>query len=107
MTSGIVLGCYAVVSLITARLLYARWRGEMKALGGFELYCRKCRAYAASLASDHETVLRVIIAALFWPLALLVFAVVFRPPPTAAERAATEARLKARIAELEREAGLS
>ena len=107
MIAGVVLGCYAVAWLLTARVLYGRWRGELTRLDGFDHYCRECRSYSRSLASDHETVIRVIVAALFWPLTLMVFLVVFRPPPTAAERAAAEKKLKARIAELEREAGLT
>jgi hypothetical protein len=106
MIAAIIAGCYALAALFAARVLYGRWRSELMALGSFEHYCNNCRTLRYALATDREAAMRAMAAAVAWPLTLLVFAVVFRPPPTATERAAAEAKLKSRIAELEKELGV-
>jgi hypothetical protein len=98
MTAGIVLACYAVAWLAFARLLYGRWR--VTGLHHWEI-----GGYYSD-ARDPEIAGRAMLAALLWPTVILTALVRFRPPPTAAERAAHEKKLKARIAELEREAGI-
>ncbi len=98
MTAGIILGCYGLAWLFTARLLYGRWRGELVSWSSDSWNKHKAR--------EPETAARAMMAALAWPLVLLVGFVRFRPPPTAAEQAAENARLTGRIAELEREAGI-
>ena len=114
MIAGIVLGCYAVTWLLTARILFARWRGadvgrrdcHRHGSEHHRFKSDKC-CYDSTSAADGEAAFYAITAAVAWPLVLLVAAVRFRPPPTAAERAEAEKKLKARIAELEREAGLT
>lgn len=81
---------WAAMTVATARLLYGRWRGRLT-------------AFAASweTAGNGETAARALASALFWPLVLLLAAVMFRPPPTEKERAEAE---KARAAEAEEQA---
>jgi hypothetical protein len=101
--AGIVLSCYAVAWLVTARVLYGRWRASPTAISSWnnDVYSHRLAA------ANPEIAARAMLAALLWPFLLLAAVVRFRPPPTAAERAAVEKELKARIAELEREAGIS
>jgi hypothetical protein len=94
MIAGIVTGCYAAAWLLTARLLYGRWRGEWQ-------------NYRGQYSLPSYVAAAVMAIAVVWPLVWCAALVMFRPPPTAAERATAEARLKARVAELEREAGIT
>jgi hypothetical protein len=102
MITGIVLGCYAVAWLFTARVLYGRWRGVIKPR---PFQCWSCWSDLGA-ARDAEVAAWAIIAGALWPAALLVALVVFRPPPTAAEQAAENAKLTKRIGDLERELNL-
>jgi hypothetical protein len=70
--------------LITARVLYARWRGRQTALG------------------DAETVLWAMLGALIWPLLALAAVVRWQPRLKRRRRKLTEAEL----AEIEREVGV-
>jgi hypothetical protein len=70
--------------LITARVLYARWRGRQTAL------------------SDAETALWAMLAALIWLLLLLAAIVRWQPRRRRRRRKLTEAEL----AEIEREVGV-
>jgi hypothetical protein len=104
MLTALIRGVYAVVWLLTTRWLYGRWRGALRPFTSSS-WCDKCFGNARHVG-EPETAARAIITGLAWPLALLVVTVVFRPPPTAAERAEAERRLRARVAELERELGI-
>ena len=95
MITGIILGCYAVAWLFTARVFYGRNRGEWVKDGHTTRTVAPGQVAAGAMA-----------LALVWPLMWCAALVMFRPPPTAAERAAENARLTKRIAQLEREAGI-
>jgi hypothetical protein len=107
-------GCYALAWLVTARLLYARWRGRLDGRRDCNKHGRqrtrltsaRC-CYDDTSTSDGENATFAMLGALFWPVVLVTAVVRFRPPPTVAERAEVEAKLKTRIAELEREAGVT
>ncbi len=106
-------GAYFALWLLTARTLYARWRVNWDMSrhscpvhgdphrGSWQKCCFDQPADALGAAAA-----AAMAVALLWPMVLLVALVRFRPPPTAAERAETENRLTARVAELERELGM-
>jgi hypothetical protein len=105
-------GMYFALWLLIARRLYARWReSEHKNLPcprhGMppRMSYYKC-CYDKPAVESSAAAALAMAAALLWPMVLLTALVRFRPPPTAAERAATEARLTARVAELEAELGM-
>jgi hypothetical protein len=122
MTALIIAGICAAAWLLTARWLYGRWRGRQvgrRCCGrhGSSENRRYLRAgeccYDAARSSDGEAAACAMAAALVFPLVWLTALIRFRPPPTAAERAAKEAEdaaklaaLQARNAELERELGI-
>jgi hypothetical protein len=118
MIAGIVLGWYALAWLATARALYGRWHGRITGARDCNTHGtekeRERRVlrhgpccYDETHTGNGENAAFAMLTALLWPLVLFTAAVRFRPPPTAAERAAADAKLKARIAELERENGLT
>ena len=116
MITGAILGCYALAWLFTARSLYHRWRS-------IETSARDCAQHGSparrraswkppdccfdkAALTDSAAAAAGIGTGLLWPAVLLVAAIRFRPPPTAAERAEENVRLTKRIGELEREAGI-
>jgi len=122
MIAAIILGCYAVAWLFTARLLFARWRQA-------EIGSRYCETHGSATSrrldarypfgtkpvkccldqpgwADWFAASAAAAAALIWPAVILAVAIRFRPPATAAERAAENAKLTKRITELERELDL-
>ena len=117
MITAIVPGCYALAWLLTARLLYSRWRGsgtgnrQCRQHGTAELrrlrYQRVRCCYDAAPGSDGENAACAMAAALIWPLVLLTAAVRYKPRPTAMEQREAQERLTARVAELESELGIT
>ena len=116
-TAAILTGAFAAW-LVTARALYARWRGltrgkrDCNTHGSTRYRVHRC-CYDQTRSADGEAAALAVLAALAFPLVLLVALVRFRPPPTAMERAEAQARLEerneklqARNAELERELGI-
>lgn len=100
MIAGIVLGCYALVWLYVARRLYGTWRARLK---------DKREWYP-----DIDTVpvmLGALATALVWPLVPIAAALIrFMDSAPQMSQAEMRDRLAARdrrIAELEREAGIS
>jgi len=94
MIAAVVIGCYAVAWLVTARLAFYAIRSDdtMAPDDGFE-------AVMMGLLS--------VIAGAFWPLALPVALVMWHPRKTPAELQEQIRARDRRIAELEREAGIT
>jgi hypothetical protein len=109
--AGIVIGCYAIAWLVTARVLYGRWRAKSidHNVGSFS-YTTK-RAVASWNEIDRGPVMAGALGlALIWPLALLALPVIAfmdsAPQLSQAELRDRLAERDRRIAELEREAGI-
>jgi hypothetical protein len=112
MIIGIVLGCYAVAWLFTARVLYGRWRAK-----GVDHYTDYPYGYATERAIDSwndisrgPVMAGALTLALLWPLvpgALLVIRFMDSAPQLSqAEMRDRLAARDRRIAELERELNL-
>ena len=111
-------GAYALIWVYTSRWLYGRWhcsRPARKVVGRYVVVVDPSPPAGAVIERFADPDLRwsigvltfaSMVLSLAWPMVWLTALVRFRPPPTAAERAAAEAELKARITELEREAGI-
>lgn len=124
-----ILGGYALAWLVTARLLFGRWRaggtmtsrqgryctghGDYKNAYGVRRERRTC-CFNQRATSDGELTSFAMVAALIWPVFLAAALVRVKAPATPAEVAAREKehaeemeRIKARNAELERELGIA
>jgi hypothetical protein len=111
MSAGIVLGCYAIASLITARLLYGRWRAK-----GIDANAANFGYTTDSAIDSWNEIDRGPVMAgafglgLLWPL-VPVFILLIRfmdsaPQVSQAELCDRLRERNRRIADLERELGL-
>jgi hypothetical protein len=124
-----ILGGYALAWLVTARLLFGRWRaggtmtskqgryctehGDYKSVYGVRKERHGC-CFNQHATSDGELTSFAMVGALAWPVFLAAVLVRMKAPATPAEVAAREQerteemeRIKTRNAELERELGIA